>query len=622
MKTKATLIAGIIFIILCLPLTAGSETYYVRPDGGTCIECSGLTDAPYPGSGKNQNCAWAHPFWALTDSSPPAWRIKGGDTLIIKSGSYMMGYGAPNTDWCSSDGAFECHLPPLPSGPDPEHPTRILGAGWAQGCADPPELWGTQRPWHIISLEGTSNAEIRCLEITDHSSCVEFHANSAVECERDTYPFGDWAGYGIYAVDSENILLKDLNIHGLANGGIHAGRLSDWTVENVRLAGNGWVGWDGDIHGDDSNSGTLTFRNWVVEWNGCAETYPGEQPTHCWDQTAGGYGDGVGTGATGGHWVIEDSAFRYNTSDGLDLLYLGSDTEETMAEVRRCIAVGNAGNPIKIAGPAIIENSVMIADCGFFDGKPFAQEMQDHCRAGGNALALAPHQGNAVDVVNCTIVGQGDVLVETECLGTWDGTEQIRLHNNVFRGYGDFLQPGDQVGFLWDPEGLTSGNLDYNILYDLKYEGSGCPVGTNDLCADPLFKNPDLSDFNGRLQSGSPAIDSGLPLGSLNDLIPDHDLEMRPRPLGAGLDRGAYEYSADVTDTDTDGDGIADEEDNCPGTPNPDQTDTDSDGVGDACESADDDDEGDEDNGGGDNGEDENDGGGGGGGGCFIEQVY
>ena len=70
-----------------------------------------------------------------------------------------------------------------------------------------------------------------------------------------------------------------------------------------------------------ANAGTLTFRHWTVEWNGCGETYPGGEPTGCWAQEAGGYGDGVGTGETGGDWIIEDSAFLHNTSDGLDLLY-------------------------------------------------------------------------------------------------------------------------------------------------------------------------------------------------------------------------------------------------------------------------------------------------------------
>ncbi len=66
-------------------------------------------------SGTAQPCAWDHPFRALPPDGTP--RISGGDTLIIASGSYMMGYGAPGADTCYSDGAYDCHMPPIPGGP-------------------------------------------------------------------------------------------------------------------------------------------------------------------------------------------------------------------------------------------------------------------------------------------------------------------------------------------------------------------------------------------------------------------------------------------------------------------------------------------------------------------------
>ncbi|HUW08982.1 MAG TPA: hypothetical protein VM537_04595, partial [Anaerolineae bacterium] len=298
---------------------AQARTYYVRTDGGSPEQCTGLVAAPYPGSGTAQPCAWDHPFRALPPDGSP--RIAGGDTLVIGPGSYMMGIGAPGDDNCDPDYAWDCRMSPLPSGPDGAHPTRILGQGWDQGCSDPPELWGTERADVIVDLSGAGNVEVRCLEITDHSSCVEDHSGG-LACQRDSYPHGSWAATGLYAADSAHVHLQHLNIHGLASAGVRAGRLRDWTVEDVRIAGNGWVGWDGDLwDGDDSNSGTLLFRRWTVEWNGCGESYPGGEPVGCWGQTAGGYGDGVGTGATGGDWIIEDSAFLHNTSDGLDLLY-------------------------------------------------------------------------------------------------------------------------------------------------------------------------------------------------------------------------------------------------------------------------------------------------------------
>ncbi|RME86382.1 MAG: right-handed parallel beta-helix repeat-containing protein, partial [Caldilineae bacterium] len=385
-----------------------STTYYIRPDGGSAAQCSGLVDAPYPGSGTSQPCAWDHPFRALPPDGTP--RIRGGDTLIIAPGSYRMGYGAPEAAGdgahCSPDYPWDCTLPAIPSGPDAAHPTRILGQGWDSGCANPPELWGTERSDHILDLRGSSHVQIACLEITDHAGCVEFHSGG-LACPRQSYPYGDWAGTGIVAADSSDVTLRDLNIHGLADAGIRGGRLHNWTLERVRLVGNGWVGWDGDIDGNDSNSGTLTFRRWTVEWNGCAETWPGQQPAGCWAQSAGGYGDGVGTGATGGDWLIEDSTFSHNTSDGLDLLYHSLGGSITLRRVR---AEGNAGNPVKVTGQTRLENSVLIANCAFFDGQPFTYNV-DPCRALGNALELNFMGGETMTLVNNTIYGQGDGLV-------------------------------------------------------------------------------------------------------------------------------------------------------------------------------------------------------------------
>ena len=136
----------------------------------------------------------------------------------------------------------------------------------------------------------------------------------------------------------------DLNIHGLSSCGVHAWALQDWTMENVRIAGNGWVGWDGDgggEEGESSNTGDIVFKNVVGEWNGCAESWSGESFSNCWGQTAGGYGDGLGTAATAGDWTFEDCVFRYITSDGLDLLYhrLGGEIA-----VRRSRFYSNAGD--------------------------------------------------------------------------------------------------------------------------------------------------------------------------------------------------------------------------------------------------------------------------------------
>ena len=520
-------------------LPSAGTTYYIRADGGTATQCTGTADAPYPGGGSNQPCAWSHPFWALDGDGQ--WKIKGGDAIIIAAGSYKMGYGAPNTSWCTAGAAFGCVLPPLPPGPNANNPTRILGKGWDSNCPNAPELWGSQRPWQIIDLTGSSNVYIGCLEITDHSSCIEFHANPAVQCQRDSYPYGDWASEGILASDAANVTLKHLDIHGLASVGIRAGRISNWTVENVRVAGNGWVGWEGDlIDEDDSNSGTLTFKHFTVEWNGCGETYPGEQPHNCWSQTAGGYGDGFGTGTTGGHWIFEDSIFRYNTSDGLDLLY--ARNSGSRIEIKRTMAYGNAGNAIKVNGSTTIENTLMVGNCGFFHGKSFTYNVDD-CRAQGSPLSFSLRKGAAFSLVNSTIVGQGDCLMGGECDdGSCDGSEKIIIANNAFQGFPDYQDPSDTTCYLWlDRFDFYNLRMDYNILYKIKIADQ-LTLSAHDIEKDPLFVNAGLESFDGHLKSGSPAIDSGLAVGSLNDLIPADDLEGNGRPAGPGVDRGAYEY--------------------------------------------------------------------------------
>lgn len=511
--------------------SATGTTWFVSPDGGSLDQCTGLADAPYPGAGTGQPCAWDHPFRALPPGGPP--NIAGGDTLIIGSGNYRMGYGAPGAEVCAAEGTWDCYMTPIPSGPDAAHPTRILGAGWDAGSPAPPELWGAERANWILNLTDASNIEVGWLEVTDHSDCVEFHSGS-LPCQRDTPPYGDWAVVGLYAEDSANVHLHDLNIHGLAGRGVLAGRLTDWTVENVRIAANGMAGWDGDIEGDDSNSGTMLFRHWTVEWNGCGETWPEGQPTGCWAQEAGGYGDGVGTGFTQGHWVIEDSAFLYNTSDGLDLLYTQAGS---LVEVRGTRAEGNAGNQLKTSGPASVENSIVVGNCGFFEGKSFTFNV-DNCRAVGTALFFNLRRGDRVSVTNCTVASEGDCLLTPECNDlNCDGSESVVLRNNIFVGHTDFLQPFENTCFVYQ-ETFPSDpfDIDYTIVTDTK-DTPPCP-GLHDLCGvSSGVVSASIDSFDAHLLADSPAINAGTPTGA-----PTDDFSGRPRD--GQPDIGAFEYTA------------------------------------------------------------------------------
>jgi hypothetical protein len=444
-----------------------------------------------------------------------------------------MGLGAPGADLCDSETPWTCHMLPIPSGVDPNSPTRLLGAGWDQGCNDPPELWGAEAADWVVDLSGSSHVEVACLEITDHRGCVVSHPKSSLRCS-DTGPsYGDWAGTGIYAEDSSGTLLRNMNIHGLARVGVQAGGLSDWNVEDVRIAANGWGGWNGDIPGADSNSGQLRFTRWTVEWNGCNETWPGGNPGGCWGESDSDYGSGARAGATGGAWLIEESAFLHNTADGLDLSRL---LPAGSVVIRRTKAEGNAGGQIKTSGPTAIENAIIVGNCGFFDGQPFTFSV-DACQDLGNALSLGLELGNTATLVNSTVTGEGDCLVSANCTEGADGSESVVLLNNIFQGREQFPAQKER-SCLALAAACPANPFEFNCSVIDGVRNGECP-GANASCEGPAgLADPSISRFDAHLLPQSPAVDSGLSVGGL---IPADDFDGTPRPNRYGVDRGAYE---------------------------------------------------------------------------------
>jgi hypothetical protein len=454
------------------------QTWYVRADGGSAAQCDGMHDAPYASAARHHACAWRHPFDALPPDGPP--RLRGGDTLVIGAGSYMMGAGAPGTDAfdkCRQDWPWDCHMVAVPSGPSADHPTRILGAGFDAGCRKPPELWGAERSSSVLNLEGSSNVEVACLEITDHSSCIEFHkaANATDRCERDKAPFGNWASVGVNASDSSNVQLRDLDIHGLAHDGVRAGRLRDWTLERVRIVGNGWSGWNGDIGGTgSSDSGRMVFRNVEIAWNGCGEKYPDGAHFGCWGQESGGYGDGLGTGETGGDWTFDHVNVHHNTQDGIDLLHA---TAQATIEFRDVHAEANAGNQIKATGSVTIQNSTVIGSCRALQSDGL--DAADACRAYGNSIALFLPANARSSVVNNEIQGEGDCLIDLECGGDGCRSASAVVKGNRLNGRERKQEAAEKKlpCSLWVQPELrgASIDLDHNTIRSTR--PPGCPAG-------------------------------------------------------------------------------------------------------------------------------------------------
>ena len=501
---------------------ATARTWYVRTDGGTATQCNGTADASVS---RKPNCAWRAPTIPLPMGNSeyggviPRPLIRPGDTLVIGPGSYMVGLGAPGNagNICAAGQPYECVIASIPSGIDAAHPTIVTG-----DCAARPELWGKGGLHGLFWLRKVHDIKIACLEITDHSTCIMNYgptsANGGViPCRKNSEdPF---AMDGIEAVDVTNLALDRVLIHGFAQYGIVAGQLHGHTqLDDVTIRANGWGGWNGDLSGlgivgGSGNDGTLTFNKLKVEWNGCGEAYPAATIVGCWGQSNGGYGDGLGTAATGGDWIFNDARFIQNTSDGLDLLYHSLGGTVT---INGGVFWGNIGNQIKVAGNAMIENAVVNGMCNNFAAYPVggaSGNPSNDCRASGTAIVMtqcAPNQTSSISY--STVTGNGDELLIGEgCNGVSSGGSDYvpvasniwTYDNNIFLGQLSAYKTDEQTALDWYPDGGFGGTVKYlnNIVWNVKR--NRCPGDS--ICTNPRLQDPTLKHFNPALLPGSPA---------------------------------------------------------------------------------------------------------------------
>lgn len=500
------------------PRPGTARSYYVRIDGGDASECTGLVDAPLKDGGSDRACAWKHPYFALPPGGQP--RMAADDTLFIGSGSYMIGRGADGAGDCEGR---ECIMAPVPSGA--ASTTRILGTN----CSAPPTLWGSGGIERVLNLEGSSGVEIGCLEITDRHDCVYKHSNTDASCPSDGS--GHWAKAGVFASRSRDVWLHDLQIHGLAQNGIHAGGLTNWLVERVRITANGRAGWNGNVGKASSNAGPMILRDIEIGWNGCGERWQTGEPWACWAQQTGGYGDGLGTAQTGGQWMVEDAHVHHNTSDGLDFRYMDGDANSSVM-VRRLHATANAGNQVKMRGNATIENSVIVGHCGYFSGKHFMTG-DDHCRAGGNAVQLVLTPGAIATVRHNTIAGEGGVLIGT---GEGDDTARVEIQNNVLVGFPSFRKPGVLSSVYYANDAPAPVRWDGNLVWNVK--NGKCPPRS--ICAQhPRLADMSLADFDPEPLRGSPVIDQVRAARGVTG-----DFRGTARPADGNADIGAIESRA------------------------------------------------------------------------------
>lgn len=518
-------------------------TWYVREDGGDWLHCTGLADEPYPGSGYHQQCAFAHPFHVLPPGGDPL--MGPGDRLIIAAGSYDMGHGAPGAthpELCDADFSWLCTAPPIPPGKGEEQPTCVLGQGWDGECEDPlVVLSATGGASHVLSLEGSDHVRVQCLEITDGESCIDGH--EWLPCpeppELAESPVGQT---GIVAEHAQGVTLEHVRVHGMAADGIRGtAELVDWTLEDVHAMYNGHNGisFDAESEFELVTWGDFDVTRVTSSWNGCIEPpSPEETPEACGQEG----GVGLSASLSAAEWWIDESDFSHNTNTGLRIARHESDGETVIDRLR---AEGNAGVQLDISGEATVTNSVLVANCEFFALQEPPIDELGSCAAGGYAVQLGMFDGTTVAIVNSTIYGQGEALIAVLAADDEPCEEtSIVALNNIYYGAESEIEPVSLPWLIQDSEcSETDLELTHGILHGVEGAEELCAVSDN-FCESPGFAAPDPGEDPLHLALVPPleslAIDTGLPNDD-EDLIPPHDFLGRPRPIGAGVDRGAFE---------------------------------------------------------------------------------
>lgn len=560
-------------LLLGVCISSHATTWYIRHDGGTNTQCSGTTNAPYPGSGRGMACAYNHPFQLLNWNGQ--WQgIVSNDTIqFADSPSNTVPYymGEQNAglgmDWNPTVGGIcpppnpghaggsSCILPVIPDGVD------IIGqnAGSCHtpghtGLVNPTILSGIAGAFAVLDVQGSNNVSISCIEITQPDNCTTQGVGSGGGC-------GDLANFVSYggiimqyltAHGPSNMTMADVAVDGTAGAGIlgmymNSSSSDTMTISDLYLIGNGAAGWNSDGGGCNTSCesvGTLNAQYMDVEGNGCLLLKPFDVSqgltggtnafNYCFGQNDGGYGDGFVLIASGNFTVnVDHSTFKYNTQDGFDALHISDDVSTSpITNISSSWSEGNAGQAFKLGAGASATaiNNVAIANChvltqsATFPNNPagwIVLDYGDSCRAQGDQWSFQLKNGSLLTLENNTTAGYGTTMYDLACAdlapSCLTSGAAVKFINNISVGYPDPAN-ADRLASGWYGNLLTIVTADHNLWWNMHTlcPDNGLPVETNYVCADPLLiGESDIDAINPSLSSNSPAIGAGVPIAAV-----------------------------------------------------------------------------------------------------------
>jgi len=561
--------------------TAGGTSGVTIPAWGTTTTDGTVTwtkGAAYP---QNGHCAfsdirylWADGEYSAGGAAPQwGWTSAGGDTVIVRGAhtqttGYRIGYSGPNNtsaDYFLGEAGNPggSGAPVVPSGTVGQ-PTRILGENYAS-CTNPLDktfVHGGYGTGGVFNVSGSSYVQIECFNISDQSSCGR---SGTVNNCNTSFPMDDYANNGIEITNTAtNVLLQDIDIHGMASAGMHGPTGDGFVTNRVSLIGNDNSGWNLDRGNGTTGTGSLTNHYFTCGWNGFNEQYPILDALPFFngsDDSSSGYGDcwGTTTVASVPGWQVsfDHANVFYNTQDGLDALHVnGAGSTVTIID---SLLYGNMGNQAKIGGSAItFTNNLIYDNCNALrqaiPGTPsgYNTALSDFCRAGDDAVAVTISDAyNSLVAFNTLVTAaSGGYLIEcvSPCTAPafkFQNNVTLGFLNNATNGY-----PGGGSGNypqrIYLDTSVTPGAaiwLDAGSAFDHNdtfHEKNACPNTneTNALCVDPLLTTSTWSLYGTwpiTLTSSSPPIGAGV---TIPGITADYLGVTRPNPPSIG----AYEF--------------------------------------------------------------------------------
>lgn len=545
-----------VFLCFCalFGLPASAKTWFVRPDGGnrydakefTAGQCDGKADAPYPGHGTNQHCAFfdVRYMYMVGTYGNVGWVIDGGDTVVIhgcralKSQQHSdaphcrigtdtdRATNNPDDFWCH--GTVTCSIPSPPSGTPSQH-TRILGdCAYGTYRCNPidkypyinnnlTQLFGGFGLGVTFYLNGSRYVDIEGIELTTHNGkCARYGTMHPLpSCNRGA-PNSDQADQGITTDEkTSNILLQDVYVHGFSSNGITGAIGGPLVLNRVNISFNAFAGWNFDDGRSTPNGphSSVEQHYLFMVGNGCQEEYPITHPQFpakgCWDSQTGGFGDAwSGQNADMDSFTCDHCYIAYNTKDGA----MGPHTSIKAISLINSEWVGNMGQSGKWGqqnnAAFLFQNNLLIGNCMRMSEQlpGAAQNFDEHinlpgsglsgyCRASGPLFDYFSGPNSSVHFNNNTIVTYQPTVFEPGCSSSKAcHSSPLYFTNNIVLGYvSGFRAPpfnaGEQPSLFYKDDDSVVIVASHNIWDGVKSEDGTCGRNGNLCNTDPQLVN-------------------------------------------------------------------------------------------------------------------------------------